>query len=117
MALVKIKGDKARRYRDTETDDIVSRHTAEIKQRLFDLGWTSAHARAEARKSEQYHRWERWAKDVGITGDAFERRYAAVEADDFNKAPNGAMAKLLVDIGAREPEATYNVGSSPPKRR
>jgi hypothetical protein len=117
MALIKIKGDPARRYRDTETGDIVSRHTAEIKQRLADLGWKSAHQRATARKSEQYARWERWAADKGIQFDAFERRYAAIENDDFNNAKDGLMADFLVDIGAREPDATYAVGSTPPKRR
>jgi hypothetical protein len=116
MALVKIKGDTARRYRDTETGDIVSRHIAEIKPRLQELGWDNAHQRAEYRKTDQYLRFQDYAKGK-MKEDTLEQRFNEIRKEDFNKSPNGIFSQFLVDLGVREPDATYSVGESPPKRR
>ena len=130
-------GGTARRYFDNQTGNTVSRHEAEIKPRLKELGWDSAHQRAYFRGKGEYDRFRQESKLIGWSEETLERKYLAalkegrmIENMDriskglppikqlrMNKAPNGLFAKFLADLGFRDPEATYSVGETPPKRK
>jgi len=107
MALERIPGDKARRYRDTETGAIVSRHAAEIKPRLTRLGYDDAHQRADARRRFGYANGGR-----GLA-DKQERQWNAARKEGFSKRKDGELSKLLVSIGVRDAAADYDVGETP----
>lgn len=130
-------GGTSRRYLDTYTGETVSRHTAEIKGRLRELGWDNAHQRAEFRSTVEYKRMERYGKDVGMDKEAFEKLYARALQEGrslynqdriskglapdkrlrFDKNPNGLFAKLLVALGVRDPNESFPPGETPPKKR
>ena len=105
MALERIKGDKARRYRDTETGAIVSRHAAEIRPRLEALGYTDAHQRAEVRKKFSY-------VDEPLNDD-MEILWNEARREGFSKKRGGKLAQFLEGLGIRDASAEYDVGETP----
>jgi len=117
MSLERIPGDKARGYRDTETGAIVSRHTAEIRPRLTQLGYTNAHQRADIRKQFAY------ANDGKGLREKQEKLWNAARSEGFSKAtknkagvnvgPQSKIAQFLVSIGIRDAGADYDVGETP----
>jgi len=107
MALERIPGDKARRYRDTETGALVSRHAAEIRPRLQQLGYDDAHQRARVRKTFAY------TNDGKGLSEKQERKWNQARKKGFTKAAGGDLAAFLVDIGIRDAAAEYDVGETP----
>ena len=52
-----------------------------------------------------------------LTRSEFEKLYIEAKKDGFNDlSPTGALAKLLVAVGLRDADATYNVGNTPSKK-
>lgn len=130
-------GGTARRYLDTLTGRTVSRHEAEIKPRQQQLGWDNAHQRAYFRSTVEYKRMERYAKDVGMSKETFEKLYARALQEGrsiynmdriskglapdkrlrFDKSLDGLFAQLLIKLGVRDPAEHFPPGETPPKKR
>jgi len=98
--LVKIPGDKARRYLDTVTGRTVSRHIAEIKPVLQSLGYKDAHQRADTRKQ------------FGITNISQEKLLKEARDEKFSRKSDGKFADFLRSIG-RKKDHIYDIGETP----
>ena len=103
----------------------VSRRTYE-NERVQKVGWRNWSDYQRARKSDDYNRLVNRAivergetrRDIGPESE-FSQLYLEMEADqevrqgDRDLSPEGPLAQMLIYVGLRDPEATYDVGDTP----
>jgi len=145
-----LPGDRhggARRFRDIETGEEMSRRQAENRRVIDEGGWESwsqwqRTTSPYARETKTSRRWQYFA-DSAVRDNKYDARSQARKADsDFNKAynawretgfergprgegaltdkrnrPRGPYAKFLEATGRRTPNAPYAVGGSPKRKR
>lgn len=95
----------SRRFFDTEAGHTISRHAADIKPRLVQLGYDDAHQRARVRKQFSYI--DRELKD------SEEILWNEARREGFSKKRNGKLSQFLASIGVRDAAAEYDVGETP----
>lgn len=112
----------ARTYYDPE-GRIRSRRAAD-NERIRAEGWESKRdfdTRFRARKNRGYARWADAALEAGEIDEEdlrsskseFNRLFLDFRNDPSNRSPDGPLALLLVYIGLRTPDATWDVGDTP----
>lgn len=120
MPYSRIPGDSARRYRDTETGETISRRQYE-NIRAQQQGFSSWSEYQGLRRDQTYMRWlSMHAEKHGISerearriGSDFNALYTRAADDGWEKDPDGSFADLLVDIGEREDDWEWDVGDTP----
>jgi hypothetical protein len=112
-----IKGTSYYRLKSDHAITISNGSMSNVRAR--DLGYDNRNERTNDRKLHSYQEHLRAAKEMGVSEKAFEKwRNDIFKSDKVNDiSPSGALARYLVDIGLRDPDATYNVGETPKKKR
>lgn len=119
----KIPGDKARRYRKVGGRKVISRRQHDALLARAHVEKQAAPASFSKERTQQYWKfvkaWQRGtkspldAREVSRSKE-FKEKYAGFRSKD--NSPTGAKARFLVELGWRDPQATYAVGESPRRK-
>jgi hypothetical protein len=106
-------------YRLKDDPSVVISNGSMSNVRARELGYDGRGERQSVRRLDSYTQQLKSAKEAGMNEKEFEKqRNDIFKTDKVNDvSPTGAFAKFLVAIGLRDPDATYNVGETPKKKR
>lgn len=125
---------KARRFRDLETGEQLSRRSVENRRIILSTPWRSwgewqstTSPREQSKRARDYRFWAQRAHEndrgsfaeLRRPGSAFSNAYAdwahmtAEERRHDRDLPRGKLHHLLVEAGMRDPKADYPPGQTP----